>query len=261
MTTAAAGAAAAKWLAENRAAIVATHDVKARAAAQKALDATLARMRAATPAPHPPVDLRAAAASELATSRYDLHARVVRPAEESLWDRFWAWAGTQWDRLWRATGGRIDLGPIGWNAIGWTCLILIGGALVFVVVRLIAGVQIAGDERRGTSTPLEAGRNARALYLQACALAEAGAYAQAARLLFVAAVTALDLRGLMRDDASATVGELRRALRARDGTLVPPFDEIAGPFVIAAYAERAIEPAEWERALAGYRALVKSETA
>ena len=54
-----ADAAAAKWLASNRAAIVATHDAKARAAAQKTLDATLARMRAAKPVVPPPVGLKA----------------------------------------------------------------------------------------------------------------------------------------------------------------------------------------------------------
>ena len=118
------------------------------------------------------------------------------------------------------------------------------GALLYFVVRLLAAMQIDREKRRGVSSPLELGRNARALYVQACTLAAGGNYAQAARLLFVAAVTALDLRGLMRDDASATVGELRRALRARDGALVPPFDEIAGPFVTAAYAERDVVAAE-----------------
>ncbi len=257
--TSAADAAAAKWLAANRAAIVAIHDAKTRAAAQKALAATLARMRASTPAPRPATDLRAAAARELAAGGYDLGVRALRPAEKSLWDRFWDWFGQQWDRFWRATGGRVNLGPSGWNVIGWAFLVIVGGALVFVIVRLIASAQFDRSGRRGRSSPLEAGRSARALYMQACELARLGDYAQAARLLFAAAGPALHLRGLMRDAARARAGDRRRARRARDGAMVPPFDQIAGPFITAAYAERAVAPAEWERALAGYRELVKTE--
>jgi hypothetical protein len=257
-----ADAAAQHWLAANRAAIAATHDAKARAAAQKALDATIARMRAPAPVPSAPADLRAAATRELAVrGRYDLGARVVRPEEKSLWDRFWDWVGDQWNKFWRATGEHIDLGSSAWSAIGWLVLIAILGGLLVVAVRLLSSMQVDREKRRGISSPLDAGRNAHALYLQACAFARDGDYAQAARVLFVAAVTALDLRGLMRDDASATVGELRRALRARDGGLIAPFDELAGPFVTAAYAEREVVVAEWERALAGYRALVRTESA
>jgi len=259
MTPTAADAAAARWLAVNRAAVVATHDAKARAAAQKALDATLARMRAGATVAPPPPGLQAAAARELASGRYDLAARTVRPAEKSLWDRFWEWFWKQWDRIWKATAGRVHLGSTAWNAVGWVLLLAAFGALVYVAVRLLSAVQVDRERRRGVSTPLEAGRNARVLYAQALALARDGAYAQAARTLFVAAVTALDLRGLMRDDASATVGELRRALRARDAAMLPPFDEIAGPFVAAAYAERDIVEAEWERALDGYHRLVRAE--
>lgn len=252
-------AAVAHWLAANRAAIAADRDAAKRAAARKALDATLARMRARTPAAAAP-DLRAAAARELATGRYDLVARAVAPRELSPWDRFWKWAADQWDRLWNATGGRVRLGSAGASAIGWILIAAAAGLIVWAVVRLLASLQVERDRRRGVSRALDLGRNAHALYLQACALADRGAYARAARVLFVAAVTALDLRGLMRDDASATVGELRRTLRGRDGTMVAPFDELAGPFVAAAYAERAVDAGEWQRARAGYLQLVRTHT-
>jgi hypothetical protein len=259
IATSAADVAAARWLAANRAAIAATHDARARAVAQKTLDATLARMRAAARAASPPPGLRAAAARELASGAYDLTPRIVRPAEKSAWDRFWDWFWRQWDRIWKATGARVRLGSAALNAIGWVLLAAAFGALVYLAVRLVGALQFDRERRRGHSSPLEAARSARVLYAQALALARDGAYAQAARLLFVAAVTALDLRGLMRDDASATVGELRRALRARDAAMLPPFDEIAGPFVAAAYAERDIAQTEWERALAGYHRLVRAE--
>jgi hypothetical protein len=71
-------------------------------------------------------------------------------------------------------------------------------------------------------------------------------------LLFAATVVALDLRGVVTEDPSATVGDLRRALRSRQTELVPPFDAVAAPFVASAYAERAVEPADWERAHAAF---------
>lgn len=259
--TAPGDAAVAHWLAANRAAIAATHDAKRRLAARAALDATLARMRAAAPAASAP-DLRAAVARQLAApGRYDLAPRVVRSAAPSPWERFWSWIGDQWSRLWNATGARIHLGRTGGGIVGFALLALVLGVVLWALVRMLASVQIERERRRGVSQALAAGRSARALYLQACAAAAEGDYARAARILFVAAVTALDLRGTMRDDASATVGELRGALRLRDGALVSPFEAVAAPFVVAAYAERPVEAHEWERARDAYRDLTREEGA
>lgn len=248
----------AHWLAANRTAIAAKHDAKARAAARAQLAATLARMRA--PIPARSGDPRAAVARELAVpGRYDVAARSTKPREKTPWERFWDWVGAGYDRFWKALTGKIHLGGAGQAVLGDLLLLVAAGALIFATVRLLAGWRFERASRRGASTPLDAGRNAHALYLQACALARDGAYADAARALFLAAVTAMDLRGIVRDDASATVGDMRRALRARDAATVAPFDAVAAPFVAAAYAERDVDAGEWERALAGYRRLVRDQ--
>ena len=95
--------------------------------------------------------------------------------------------------------------------------VLIGLAvlvLVFVVIRLLAEFQI--DRRRAaTVEALGAPRDARKLYERATAAARKGDFTAASRLLFAATVVALDLRGVVTEDPSATVGDLRRALRSR----------------------------------------------
>ena len=54
----------------------------------------------------------------------------------------------------------------------------------------------------------------------------------------------LDLRGVVHDDPSATVNDLRRALRARNAAAEGPFVDIARAFSSAAYAEERLdEPA------------------
>jgi len=252
---------ASKWLQVNRAAIVATHDAKTRAAARKALDATLARMRAGAPLGSPSGDPRAAAARELATpGRYDLAGDASVRREKTPWERLRDWIGRQFDKLWNALGRNVHLGSRDLNVVGDLLLLLAAGALVFAVARLIASLTIERSRKHGVAGALENGRNAHALYLQACTLAANGAYAEAARTLFLAATTALDLRGVVRDDAAATVGEMRRTLRSRNAVALAPFDDVAAPFVAAAYAEREVAPAEWERAVEGYRALVRLET-
>jgi hypothetical protein len=253
--------AAAHWLQANRTAIASIHDAKARAAAQKTLDATLARMRAQRAVAAPSGDPRAAAARELATfGRYDLSQTSGKPRVKTPWERFWSWVGDQYDRFWKAFGGNVHLGVPGLNVLGDLFLAVAIGGLLFVAVRLLANITMENTRKRGVASALESGRNAHALYLQACGLAASGAFAEAARTLFLAAVTALDLRGVVRDDAAATVGEMRRTLRARNAGAVPSFDDVAAPFVVAAYAEREVARADWERALEGYRSLVRIET-
>ena len=124
-------------------------------------------------------------------------------------------------------------------------------ALVFAVIRLLAEFQI--DRRRAAAVEaLNPARDARKLYERATAAALRGDLTAASRLLFAAAVVALDLRGVVAEDPSATVGDLRRALRSRQNELVPPFDAVAAPFVASTYAERAVEAADWERAHAAF---------
>ena len=243
----------ARWESANRAAIAKIHDVKKRAAAGKLFDATLLRARRTTSVVSS-WDARAAASAELAQpDRYRLAAPKTAPRRQSLWERAMDWVGRQWDRLWKALFGKVRITRAERGAFGDIALAIVLLALVVAVIRLLAGAQLErSSRRRGSSVSLEPQRSARALYWEAVALADRGDYARAVRVLFLAAVTALDLRGVMRDDVGATVGELRRALRARNPRLAEPFDRVAGPFVAAAYAEAPIGSAEWQRARDAY---------
>ena len=87
-----------------------------------------------------------------------------------------------------------------------------------------------------------------ALYRLACAAASRADYGGAALLLFAATVALLDREGAVDGSSSATVGDLRRELRARNAALIGAFDTVAGPFVQKAYAERAIDEPQWDRA-------------
>lgn len=243
----------ARWEHANRSAIAKIHDAKKRAAAEKVFAATLVRARAnGTTAVA--WNARAAAAAELAHhGRYHLTPPKTAARQKSLWERAMDWIGKQWDRLWNALFGKVKVSQNERGAFGDLALAIVLLALIVAIVRLLAGVQIERAARRGGShEELGAQRSARALYWEAVALADRGDYGHAVRVLFMAAVTALDLRGVVRDDAGATVGELRRELRARDARLAEPFDRVANPFVTAAYAESPIGDAEWQRARDAY---------
>ena len=57
--------------------------------------------------------------------------------------------------------------------------------------------------------------------------------------------------------ASATVGDLRRELRAHNARLVAPFDAVAAPFVQEAYAERTVDEPQWHRARDAFATLLQ----
>ena len=139
------------------------------------------------------------------------------------------------------------------SAVALGDLLMGGVALLLLVVglRLLSGLAI--ERRAGTrSQRLSIPPDASALYVSACAAAGARDYARATALLFAAAVAALTTQGLVRDDRSATVGDLRRKLRSGGSALVPSFDDVASAFVAGTYAERPLDASEWERAHASY---------
>ncbi len=257
-----ADAAYAQWLAANRAAIARIDSATSRAVAEKTLAATIVRMQAASPVPQPSTNPSSLAKRELATAgRYDLavHRNAVEPP--NLLQKIWKWLIDHWNAFWSAISSRAHMGSSVMQIGEFLLLLAVGGGIIYSIVRLLGLAQVDPAQRRGTSSPLVRERNARALYLQALALAAAGRYAEAARLLFLAAITALDLRGVLRDDAAATVGEIRRILRARDGVSIASFDAIAAPFVAAAYAERPVAHDEWDRAERAYATLLQTEQA
>ena len=161
----------------------------------------------------PPADLNRLVAAELSVrGRYRLAAE--RPAVErtSPWLEFWAWVRDRWNDLWRAAFGRVRLGPGGAVVAGDALMAIVALLLLVVAFRLLSGLAI---ERRGGARAqrLESPRDASALYATACAFARAGDYTRASAALFAAAIASLSARGVVRDDRSATVGDLRRTLR------------------------------------------------
>jgi hypothetical protein len=209
---------------------------------------------------NPPFDPKMLARRELAIpGRYQLREVSPTPQEPSMWDRFTGWLNDEVQRIWNALFGHVHIGSTASTAIGDVITAVIAIIVLLVVFRMLVSLQIERTARRRTAnSALEIRRNAHALYLQACELAQRGEYAIAARVLFLAAVVALDLRGLIRDDASSTVGDVRRRLCTENALLVPPFDDVARAFVTAAYAEAPIGAEEWSTANDGYRTLTRA---
>jgi hypothetical protein len=250
----------ARWESANRAAIAKIHSPKTRLASERALDVTLARIRTSNPTISPARTPHTLAVAELAfPGRYDLRDPNAAPPAKTPWERFWEWVGSQWNRLMDALFGHVKLGDAGSAALGDLLIAAVGILLIVVTFRFLVVLQIDRARRGNAFTPLENQKNAHALYLQACALAQNGAYEAAVQRLFLAAVTALDLRGVLQDNASATVGDMRRVLRGRNSALLVPFDGVAAPFVDAIYAETPIAATQWLQAKDAYGRLTASE--
>ncbi len=213
-------------------------------------------LETSTPVVSPPANLRALAARELTVpGRYRLTASVTRSPETPLWLRLWTWAYDRWTDLWRATVGRAHLGRAGAVVIGDVLIALVLLVVVVVAVRLLTTLAVERRARSTSAEPLDPIVDAATLYASACERARRGDYAGASRLLFAATISALCGRGLVRDDRSATVGDLRRALRAEDGSLISSFDSVSSAFVIGTYAERPVDAMQWERARLAYLSL------
>jgi hypothetical protein len=200
----------------------------------------------------PPYDPKLLAQRELAIpGRYQL-SDVAPTIHPSLWQEVLQWLSDRFDQIWKAFFGRVHIGNTGSVAIADIAVVIVGALVVFVIFRFLVNLQIERNERNRTeNSALESRRNAHALYLQACELSRKGEFSAAVRVLFLAAVVALDLRGIIHDDVSSTVGDVRRHLRGKNAALVPAFDEVARPFVYAAYAETPIDLSAWNEASAG----------
>jgi hypothetical protein len=196
--------------------------------------------------------LRDMARRELSVpGRYTLTVEARQPPAPTWWDRFVGWARDRWNAVWRALFGRLRISA---NAVTVAGDVVIA-VLVFIVaaaaVRLIA---LFGRRRSVVDVhPLVPKADAAQLYAAAAQRADRGEYAIAARLLFRATLALLDVRGTVRDDASATVGDIRRRLPERE--IVPAFDAVAAAFVAGTYAERPLDAAQWQRARDAYLSL------
>jgi hypothetical protein len=199
-------------------------------------------------APGPPANLQALAQRELAVpGRYQL-GEASAPYTEPWWVRVVRWLHDRWEQFWRALFGRVHVGESTANHIGDALLTLVGLALLYAAWLILRNVSRARSAARPRGEPLAALPDPQSLYQRACDAANRGEYGPAALLLFAATVALLDGRGAIAESESATVGDLRRALRSINAKLIPQFDAVAAPFVQRAYAERNVDAPQWQRA-------------
>jgi hypothetical protein len=203
--------------------------------------------------------LRALAQRELSIpGRYQLSVASPAPVRDPWWTPAWRWLADRWE-LWKAIWAHVHVTPNGARGIGDALLAAIGLLLLYVAIRLVSRIRFARESQTAMAEPLGAPPDPAAFYREACEAAGRGDYGNAALLLFAATVALLDLRGVIAGKRSATVGDLRRELRAGHATLVPAFDAVAAPFVEKAYAERAVAAPQWQRARTGYDALRQAQ--
>lgn len=191
--------------------------------------------------------------------RYQL--RVTAPASpqpKNWWERVLSWLGDRWNTLMRALFGRAHINPAAAAFIGDLIIALLVLAVAAAAIRVLVVYGRRG-QRAASVRVLMPAVDAAALYAMACRRADRGEYAAAGQLLFRATLALLDVRGAVRDDASATVGEIRRRLPARD--VAGAFDAVATMFVAGTYAERPLDAAQWERARDAYLSLAREPAA
>ncbi len=222
-----------RWLAANRAHSIAR------------LDAGPSVASSASVVP----DLQALARREFSTpGRYRLAHPPAATAGEAWWQRAWNWIADRWHSLWRALFGRARVSRAAAADIGDVLLVAVGVLFLYVVIRMLVAVQLERSAARVQTAPLREPPSPRGLYKRACVAANDGDYGAAALLLFAATVALLDRQGAIDAASSATVGDLRQRLRAHHSAFVAPFDAVSAPFVQRAYAERAVDEAQWQRA-------------
>ncbi|HUZ50477.1 MAG TPA: hypothetical protein VMW12_12195 [Candidatus Dormibacteraeota bacterium] len=249
------------WLRTQRAAIERARDVRTRKEANAQL-AALLRAVAADTASGPPrapdaATLAAAARRELATpGRYRLRAHAAAP-RTSWWQILWGAAIDRWKQLIGLLARSVRFGGPVRTTVGDLLIVGFLGIVGYAAAQLIRSVQFRYDRRLSTNAPIENARNAQALFERADAAARAGDFATAIRMLFVAAVTLLDLRGVLRDRASATINELRAALGPEHRNAEGPFVAIARQFSRVAYAEVPPGAEDWRIARDSYHALAE----
>jgi hypothetical protein len=228
-------------------------------AARAAVPASRLLRDASAPPSQKLASIHALAAGELRVpGRYRLGETAALPRGQTWWERLASWLGDRWSAFIKALFGRARLNPKVAGAIGDAIV----GLLVLVVAA--AGIRIIlvygrRSARASAVRALAPGADASMLYAMASERADCGEFAAASQLLFRATLALLDVRGTLRDDASATVGEIRLRLPARD--VVSAFDAIARAFVAGTYAERPLDAAQWERARDAYLALAREPAA
>lgn len=212
------------------------------------------------PPPSATAPLHELAVRELSVpGRYQLVERKEqRPNNPTWWQRFVAWVRDWLNALQRILFGRIHVSAKAAGTIADLIIAVLVLAVAAAAIRLLIAYRGRGRHTASVRALTPAADPA-SLYALAVERADRGEYAAAAQFLFRATLALLDVRGTVRDDVSATVGEIRRRLPDRD--VVRPFDAVATAFVAGTYAERPLDAKQWERARDAYLALAREPAA
>ncbi|HTJ28073.1 MAG TPA: hypothetical protein VMA36_18090 [Candidatus Limnocylindria bacterium] len=173
------------------------------------------------------------------------------PAQRSWWEMLADALRALWDRL-VAPFAHVFGNDRVTQAIGIVVVLALLALLAVLVVRLAR--RAAAARVRGSAVPevtaLGAEANAAALRERALAAAGEGRYREAAALLWISALHALDEHGRVRFDAARTPSEWRRIVRD------PAFDAFARDAVVALFAPRAADASLVERMRAAYERVI-----
>jgi len=184
----------------------------------------------------PPHDPRRLAESILAQPRFRM--RVSAPVRRTWWDALTGWLGDRWHQLLHSFARSVHISPSAGMAFGDLLIAVAAGVVVVAVIRLLARY---APEHVAVLLPIERGgarrADAQTLYERALQAARSGDHRAAIALLFRAALAALDLHGIVRDEASFTVNECRASVRRAEPHLAATFDDLARVFSAALYAE------------------------
>ncbi len=198
----------------------------------------------------PPIDPALAARTELATP-FRYHLERQPPPQEPWWLRIWDVVHQFLGPLFAHVhgGGAIA------GALSWVLLALTLGLALYLLVRLVLLAVPRPSSGVTSIEALSAERTDAKLAREAFAAAERGELTAAVRLLLRAAVAQLNLRGAIEDEASATIGDLRREVTPLGECVAAPFDTIASAYVAGVYAQHPVQATTWDRARTAYEAL------
>jgi hypothetical protein len=198
--------------------------------------------------PWPHGDPRDVAHRILSDLRYQ--SAPQRPGDKPWWELIW----DALKELWRRLTEPLDH-LMGNNAfttfVGIVVLIAVAALLVVVVTRYGGRLAARRSARtRAEMSAVGADADARALFARALAAVAEGRHHEAAALLWMSSLRALDERGRVRFDPARTPGEWRRAVRD------PDFDALARDAVVALFGDRGADAALVERMREAYARVV-----
>ncbi len=177
-------------------------------------------------------------------------------ADDEWWYAFWEWVGKLFrplDEALRAVAGRDSRNL---TIVAACALVLAALALGFVAYRVGSRLvrPSVRNVTRGRREEASASRPAGAILASAIEASRAGRYREAAVLLYLACVHALDQSGRIPYAASRTVGEYRLLVARSAPGLSEPFAQTSALFTRAVYAGETPSPAQLEMTLAATRA-------